>query len=166
LRIYGGTADFRIGPAGLGAPGEKRNPGVAEDLRRPHCIGPTLIQEETNMPEVVSVTRAKIQGHADDVRNKFRTDVLQTFQALKNQGVIRQAFFCIDEKGKEAIGLAIYNDEPRLQTTEGKRRREAPQDIEDPVRAPTDFAKKRAKFIKDSNAKMEDSEWYELIAEV
>ncbi len=119
------------------------------------------------MPDFVSITRAKFPKHrANDVRAQFQNDVIPAFQQLKNQGEVKSALFVIDEDGGEAIGIAVYDSEGRAQTAEGKRGREAPNDVKDEARAPTLLAKRRAKAVKDSGANMEQSEWYEVVGQV
>jgi hypothetical protein len=117
--------------------------------------------------DVASITRAQFpKNRADDVIAQFRNEVVPTFNQLKQQGDVKQAFFVIDRDGGEAIGIAIYDNEAKLKAVEGKRSSEAPNDVKDPNRAPTAFAKKRAKDVRDSGANMEKSEWYEVIGEV
>jgi len=121
------------------------------------------------MPDVVSITRAKFpKNRADDVVTQFQNDVIPTFQQMKNNGRVKEAFFVIDRDGGEAIGIAIYNDEQDLQSEEGERGRApgAAQRIKDPQNAATGFAKHRAKSVRDSGANMEQSDWYELIGQV
>lgn len=121
------------------------------------------------MPERVSITRARFNQEQDAnlVEAKFRNEVAQHFRNLKQQGDVDRAFFILDRKGKEAIGITIYKDEATLKRIEGKRGRDAaPQELEDESRAPTPTGKERAKRIKESTAKMEKTEWYELIAEI
>jgi len=117
--------------------------------------------------DFASITRAQFpKNRADDVIAQFQNEVVPTFNQLKQQGNVKQAFFVIDRDGGEAIGIAIYDNEAKLKAVEGKRSREAPNDVKDPNRAPTAFAKKRAKDVRDSGANMEKSEWYEVIGEV
>ena len=118
------------------------------------------------MPNV-SITRARFpRNRADDVEEQFRNEVTQTFQQLKDQGQVERAFFLMDPEGGEAIGIAFYTSDQALSNTEGQRGRQAGANIEDPQRAPTDVAKKRAKSVRDSGAAMDKSEWYDLISEV
>ncbi len=118
------------------------------------------------MPRV-SITRARFpRNRADEVEAQFQNEVAPTFQQLKDQGQVDRAFFVIDRDGGEAIGIAIYTSDQELSNVEGQRGRQAGANIEDPQRAPTDFAKKRAKDVRDSGAAMDKSEWYDLISEV
>lgn len=119
------------------------------------------------MPDRVSITRAKFPPNREnDVIAQFQNDVIPTFQQMKQQGLVRQAIFVVDRKSNEAIGIAIYTSEAELQSTEGKRGSDDPRGVRDPGNAPTNFAKHRAKSVKDSGANMDDSEWYDLIGEV
>jgi hypothetical protein len=122
---------------------------------------------EDTMPDFVSITRAKFpKNRANAVRAQFQNDVIPAFQNLKNQGEVKSAVFVIDEDGGEAIGIAFYDSEGRAKAVEGKRLREAPNDVKDETKAPTQLAKRRAKAVKDSGANMENSEWYEVVGEV
>ena len=119
------------------------------------------------MPTMVSITRAKFpKNRAHDVRAKFQNEVIPAFQQLKQQGQLRSALFVIDQDGEEAIGIAVYNSEAQVQAVEGKRGREAPNDVKDETKAPTPLAKHRAKAVKESGANMQTAEWYEVIGEV
>ena len=119
------------------------------------------------MPDFVSITRAKFpKNRANDVRAQFQNDVIPTFQQLKQQGQVKMAMFVIDPDGGEAIGIAVYDSEARAQAVEGKRGREAPNDVRDENRASTPLAKHRAKAVKDSGANMENADWYEVVGEV
>lgn len=118
------------------------------------------------MPNV-SITRARFpRNRAGDVEAQFRNEVAPTFQQLKQQGQVDRAFFVIDRDGGEAIGIAFYSSDQDLSNVEGQRGRQAGPSIEDPGRAPTDVAKRRAKSVRDSGAAMDKSEWYDLVSEV
>ncbi len=118
------------------------------------------------MPNV-SITRARFpRNRAGDVEAQFRGDVAQAFQELKQQGQVDRAFFVIDRDGGEAIGIAFYTSDQELQQVEGQRGRQAGPKIEDPDQAPTGFAKRRARDVRQSGAAMDKSEWYDLITEV
>lgn len=119
------------------------------------------------MSHFASITRSKFpKKNADDVIAQFKNDVVPTFKKMKQDGHIKSAIFVIDRDGGEAIGIAIYDSEQKLKNIEGKRGRDDKNNIDNPNAASTEFAKHRAKSIKDSGSAMEKSEWYEIVGEV
>lgn len=112
------------------------------------------------------VTRVRFPPEkADEVIKDIQGRIIEAHKKLKNQG-LRDAFFLVNREAGEAIGVALWDDKDKLKKTEGKTLREDPSGVKDPNKAPTDFAKLRAKAIQEEGASMENSDWYELVARV
>jgi hypothetical protein len=110
------------------------------------------------------VTRVRFSPeNADKVISDLKGPILDEHKKLRNEG-LRDAFFLVNREAGEAIGVAIWDDRGKLEKHEGKTTRHDPGGVRDPGKAPTDFAKKRAKAIQDEGATMENSDWYEVVA--
>lgn len=113
-----------------------------------------------------AITRAHFPpDRIDDLENHMRETLVPYHESLKDQGL--QTFVALlNRETGEGIGIAIWPDERKIREVEGQHPREAPRAIRSPREAPTDYTKRRARYVNEVGGNIDAADWYEVIGQV
>jgi hypothetical protein len=125
------------------------------------CVG---LPEEGDMD--AGITRMNFPpARADDVVRNIQQDIIPYHRQFRGQG-LRRALFLVNRETGEAVGIAVWDDRNKLREVERRHGRDAPAEIRDPARAPTDYTKKRAEAIQNVGGAIASADWYEVVGDL
>jgi hypothetical protein len=101
----------------------------------------------------------------DDVYRHIRGVLVPYHREMQAKGMT-DAMFMVNPESCQGIGISFFENVEDLKEYEGATTREAARAVRDSTQAPTEYTRRRAKYVEDLGGAIVSSDWYEVIGRV